>query len=189
MPQLVLDATTTAEDRTFWENDGFDPAAIVAAAVQNAIGRERAASAAHRRSPSSSCARDSCPREVVDAEDRYMRKILEVLQASRLTAAFPGEAGKERIITAYLNEIYYGHRGVRHRRRGEHLLRRRRPRRPDARPGRAPRGPPKAPSVYDPYRYAVEDAEGRLVVPADSPPVVRRDYVLRDLAAVALDAA
>jgi len=26
VPQLILDATTTAEDRTFWKNDGFDPA-------------------------------------------------------------------------------------------------------------------------------------------------------------------
>ena len=26
VPRLVLDATTTAEDRTFWENAGFDPA-------------------------------------------------------------------------------------------------------------------------------------------------------------------
>ena len=38
VPKLVLDATTTAEDRTFWENGGFDPGAIIAAAVQNASG-------------------------------------------------------------------------------------------------------------------------------------------------------
>src|SRR5688572_7094086 len=40
IPRLILDATTTAEDRTFWENAGFDPAAIAAAAVQNATGEE-----------------------------------------------------------------------------------------------------------------------------------------------------
>src|SRR4051794_2723984 len=28
VPKLVVDATTTAEDRTFWNNAGFDPAAI-----------------------------------------------------------------------------------------------------------------------------------------------------------------
>ena len=41
--------------------------------------------------------------------DRYLRKAKELIQSSRLTTAFPGEAGKERIITAYLNEIFYGH--------------------------------------------------------------------------------
>src|SRR6185369_3142122 len=49
LPKVVLDAVTTAEDRTFWQNDGstaedrtfwqndgFDPLAIAAAAVQDA---------------------------------------------------------------------------------------------------------------------------------------------------------
>jgi membrane peptidoglycan carboxypeptidase len=45
VPRLVLDATTTAEDRTFWSNDGYDPAAIVAAIANNASGaNERGAS-------------------------------------------------------------------------------------------------------------------------------------------------
>src|SRR5690348_17264092 len=35
VPELVLDATTAAEDRTFWVNDGYDPGAMVAAAFQN----------------------------------------------------------------------------------------------------------------------------------------------------------
>ena len=38
VPRLVLDATTTAEDRTFWENAGFDPAAIISAIAENASG-------------------------------------------------------------------------------------------------------------------------------------------------------
>jgi membrane peptidoglycan carboxypeptidase len=184
VPQLVLDATTTAEDRTFWTNDGFDPAAIAAAAYQNATGEstdERGASTITQQLVRARF----LPREVVESEDRYQRKILEVLQASRLTAAYPGEAGKERIVTAYLNEIYYGHRaygvaaaaniyfGV------EDLA--------ELTPAQAAllAGLPKAPSVYDPYRYAEEDEEGRLVVPPDAPPVVRRDYILRDLAGAA----
>ena len=51
VPQLILDATTTAEDRTFWTNDGYDPTAIVAAAFQNASGDgsgERGASTSNR---------------------------------------------------------------------------------------------------------------------------------------------
>ena len=184
VPQLVLDATTTAEDRTFWTNDGFDPAAIAAAAYQNVTGEsseERGASTITQQLVRARF----LPPDVVASQDRYKRKILEVLQASRLTAAYPGEAGKERIVTAYLNEIYYGHRaygvaaaaniyfGV------EDLA--------DLTPAQAAllAGLPKAPSVYDPYRYAEEDQEGRLVVPADAPPVVRRDYILRDLAGAA----
>src|SRR5262245_11962262 len=45
VPHLVIDATTTAEDRTFWTNPGFDPAAIVSAMAGNAsTGSERGAS-------------------------------------------------------------------------------------------------------------------------------------------------
>ena len=181
VPKLVLDATTTAEDRSFWTNDGYDPAAILAAAVQNVSGEgstERGASTITQQLTRARL----LPDDVVNGGDRYLRKLLEVVQASRLTEAFPGEAGKQKIITAYLNEIYYGHEaygiaaaaniyfGV------TDLA--------ELTPAQAAllAGLPKAPSVYDPYRYAVKDSEGRLVVPKDSPPMVRRDYILRELA-------
>ena len=107
VPTLILDATTTAEDRTFWSNDGFDAAAIAAAAVQNATGNtgERGASTITQQLVRARL----LPQDVLQGSDRYLRKVLEIIQASRLTAAFPGEAGKEKIITSYLNEIYYGH--------------------------------------------------------------------------------
>ena len=41
--------------------------------------------------------------------DLWTRKIKEILQARNLTRAYPGEEGKQRILTAYLNQIYYGH--------------------------------------------------------------------------------
>src|SRR6185437_16132615 len=40
---------------------------------------------------------------------------------------------------------------------------------------------PKSPTTYDPYTLAKPDAKGRLVVPADAPIVVRRNYVLQSL--------
>src|SRR5918995_5831866 len=181
VPHLVLDATTTAEDRSFWENEGYDPAAILAAAVQNASGEgttERGASTITQQLVRARL----LPDDVINGDDRYLRKVLEVLQASRLTAAFPGEEGKERIVTAYLNEIYYGHQAYGIAAAADIYfgitdL-------DELTPAQAAllAGLPKAPSTYDPYRYAVEDSEGRLVVPADAAPVVRRDYVLRDLA-------
>ncbi|HUG30249.1 MAG TPA: transglycosylase domain-containing protein [Candidatus Limnocylindria bacterium] len=180
VPRLVLDATIAAEDRTFWDNDGYDPAAILAAAVQNASSEsdvERGASTITQQLVRARL----LPAEVIDDEDRYLRKVLEILQAARLTAAFPGEAGKQQIITAYLNEIYYGHRayGIAAAAEiyfGVDIT--------DLTPAQAAllAGLAKAPSVYDPYRYAVEDAEGQLVVADDAPPIARRNYVLLGLA-------
>ena len=107
VPQLVLDATTTAEDRTFWANGGFDAPAILAAAAEGASGtRERGASTITQQLVRARL----LPSEVTAAgADRYMRKAKELIQSMRLSEAFPGEQGKERIITAYLNEIFYGH--------------------------------------------------------------------------------
>ncbi|MEZ0240312.1 MAG: transglycosylase domain-containing protein [Chloroflexota bacterium] len=190
VPELILDTTTTAEDRTFWKNDGFDPAAILAAVAQNAgatpdtegLSSERGASTITQQLIRARL----LPQEyVADGADRYLRKVVEVIQSARVTGAFPGEEGKEKIITAYLNQIYYGHQaygvaaaakvyfGV------EDLT--------ELSPAQAAllAGLPKSPSYLDPYLFAVPDAEGRLVVPADSPPVVRRDWVLENLAGAA----
>jgi membrane peptidoglycan carboxypeptidase len=179
VPRLVLDATTTAEDRSFWENGGFDPPAILAAAAQNASGdSQRGASTITqqlvraRLLPAAATAAGS---------DRYIRKAKELIQAARLTAAFPGEAGKEQIITAYLNEIFYGHDayGIAAAAQiyfGVTDLAK-------LTPAQAAllAGLPKSPSTLDPYIYAEPDNDGRLVVPPTAPPVVRRDYILRSL--------
>jgi membrane peptidoglycan carboxypeptidase len=180
IPKLVLDTTTSAEDRTYWQNDGFDPGAIIAAALQNATGdgqTERGASTITQQLVRARL----LPSEVLQSDDRYLRKVLEVLQASRVTEEFPGETGKEQIITAYLNQIYYGHQayGVAAAAKiyfgvndlGKLTLAQ----------AALLAGLPKAPSTYDPYRYAVKDDDGRLVLPMDSPPVIRREYVLRGM--------
>ena len=111
-----------------------------------------------------------------------MRKAKELIQSLRVSESFPGEQGKDRIITAYLNEIFYGHGaygvaaaawiyfGV------SDLA--------ELTPAQAAllAGLPKSPSTLDPYRFAVKDDKGRLVVPSDAPPVVRRDWILGGLA-------
>jgi membrane peptidoglycan carboxypeptidase len=179
VPRLVLDATTTAEDRSFWDNDGYDPAAILAAAAENASGdRERGASTITQQLVRARLLPDGV---TAAGADRYIRKAKEVIQASRLTAAFPGEEGKEQIVTAYLNEIFYGHDayGIAAAARiyfGVTDLQ-------ALTPAQAAllAGLPKSPSTLDPYRYAEADAEGRLVVPKSAPPVARRDYILQNL--------
>ena len=71
--------------------------------------RSAATAAAPRRSPSSSsAARLLDPALVQDPHRTAERKLKEIIQSIRLTKAFPGEQGKQTIITAYLNQNYYG---------------------------------------------------------------------------------
>jgi membrane peptidoglycan carboxypeptidase len=179
IPPVVLDATTTAEDRSFWDNDGFDLAAIVAAAADNATGEDdRGASTITQQLVRARLLPDDV---VAPGSDRYVRKAKELIQAARLTEVFPGEEGKRQIITAYLNQIFYGHNayGVAAAAQiyfGVQDL-------GSLTPAQAAllAALPKSPTTLDPYRFAVPDAEGRLVVPPDAPPVVRRDWILRNL--------
>ena len=176
IPPLLLDATTNTEDRTFWGNEGFDPAAIVSAAADHLTGASsRGASTVTQQLVRARL----LPEELVyEGAEPYRRKIAEIIQAARVTQEFPGEAGKRRIITAYLNQNFYGH---------------------DAygiasaastyfgitdlsklTPAQAAllAGLPKSPSTLDPYLWATRDKKGRLVVDPISPPVERRDYIL-----------
>ena len=179
VPKLILDATTTAEDRTFWQNGGFDPAAILSAVAQNASGTsERGASTITQQLVR---ARLLPAGATAAGADRYIRKAKELIQSSRVTETFPGEAGKQQIISAYLNEIFYGHdaygiAAAADMYFGVTDL--------DAlTPAQAAllAGLPKSPSTLDPYRYAQPDADGHLVVPPTAPPVVRRNYILQNL--------
>jgi penicillin-binding protein 1A len=180
VPQLVLDATTTAEDRTFWSNSGFDAAAIAAAAAEGANGTsERGASTITQQLVRARL----LPSDVTEpGADKYLRKAKEIIQSMRLSDAFPGELGKDRVITAYLNEIFYGHGayGIAAAAKvyfGVTDLAK-------LTPVQAAllAGLPKSPTTLDPYRYAKKDTKGRLVVPADSPPMVRADWILGGLA-------
>ena len=47
------------------------------------------------------------PREAF-ADTTYERKVREIIQSIRLTEAYPGDKGKQEIITAYLNNNFYG---------------------------------------------------------------------------------
>jgi peptidoglycan glycosyltransferase len=188
IPKVLLDATIAVEDRTFWDNEGYDPNAIAVSILQNLTGQsDRGASTITQQLVRARL----LPADVVDPNaDQLIRKIKEILQARNLTEAFPGVDGKERIITAYLNQIYYGHNaygvaaaadvyfGV----QDLHQLT----------PAQAAllAGMPQAPDSYDLFKWAVRDSQGRLVVPTQSvngealpPPVERRNFILRGLEA------
>jgi membrane peptidoglycan carboxypeptidase len=110
IPPLVLDVTTATEDDTFWDNPGFDLDATMNAFLTEAAG-------GGERGGGSTITQQLVrarllPEEVVSADNTqeglYLRKAKELLQSYKLTQAFPGEEGKKAIITAYLNEIFYG---------------------------------------------------------------------------------
>jgi len=102
IPETVIAATVAVEDDTFWENPGFDAAAIVAAALSNFRNEDS-------RPVGASTITQQLVRYVAFSyEERvalsYERKVREVFLAFILTQ----KRSKEDILTMYLNEIYYG---------------------------------------------------------------------------------
>jgi peptidoglycan glycosyltransferase len=181
LPRTVLDATTAAEDRTFWANPGVDVAALISAAAENASGTgERGASTITQQLVRARL----LPQDVVAAgSDRYVRKVKEIIQSLRLGGEFPGENGKERVITAYLNEIFYGHGAYGVAAAAEIYFGVKDLSRLTIAQAALLAALPKAPSTLDPYAFATKDKKGRLVVPPGSPPIMRRDWVLGGIAA------
>ena len=98
----VIDATTSAEDKTFWENAGFDPAGILSAGLATLNGNSRGASTITQQLVRNRLLPESA------FTSTYERKIREIIQSVRLTQAYPGLDGKRQIITAYLNDNFYG---------------------------------------------------------------------------------
>src|SRR3954464_8068159 len=103
IPGEVLDATTAIEDKDFWVNPGFDPAGIVSAGLDTVAGKPRGASTITQQ-----LVRARLLPPAAFEGTTYERKAREIIQSIRLTQAFPGEAGKQAIITAYLNQNFYG---------------------------------------------------------------------------------
>jgi peptidoglycan glycosyltransferase len=186
IPAELIDATTAVEDKTFWENVGFDPVGIVSAALDTLRGNERGASTITQQL----VRQRLLPREVLEGS-RFERKIKEIIQSVRLTQGLPeGEAGKKAIITAYLNQNFYGNQsyGVKAAARSyfakdlsELTLAE----------AAVLAGIPQSPTRFDLVKNAVEECEidvlegedcpagkTRLVVPADSEIVQRRNYIL-----------
>ncbi len=188
IPAVLSDATTAIEDRTFWENAGFDPVAIAAAGLDAIRGRPRGASTITQQLVRQ---RLLTTDGVAQTELTATRKLKEIVQSIRVTQAFPGPEGKERIIAAYLNQNYYGNEsyGVAAAAQayfGVELK--------DLTLAQAAilAALPKAPSSYDLVQNAIlecidpaadeETCETQLVVPADTTIVARRNQVLAAMA-------
>ena len=186
IPPILLDATTAVEDKTFWENAGFDPVAIFSAGLDSLRGRSRGASTITQQLTRMRLLEG----DLLEDRGRLAeRKLKEIVQSIRLTQHFAGEPGKQDIITAYLNQIYYGNQsyGVKAAARsyfGVNDL-------SELTPAQAATlaALPKSPSNYDLVRNAVEEclepgekegecAKSQLVVPPDTTVVERRNQIL-----------
>jgi membrane peptidoglycan carboxypeptidase len=173
IPPVVLDATTSAEDKTFWTNAGFDPRAFVSAIADTIAGNARGASTITQQLVRL--------RLLPPTTSTVDRKIKEIIQSVRLTQEFPGEPGKEEIITDYLNQNFYGNQsyGIAAAAQGyfgvmdlSQLT-----------PGQSAilAALLQSPSAYDLVANGVLQADGTILVPADTKIVQRRNYVLEQM--------
>jgi penicillin-binding protein 1A len=105
IPSRLVDATTAVEDGTFWDNSGFDPVGILASGLDALRGRPRGASTITQQLVRQRLLSADGSAQV---ETTPTRKLKEIIQSIRVTQAYPGVDGKQRIITAYLNQNYYG---------------------------------------------------------------------------------
>lgn len=101
LPKIVIDATVSTEDDTFWDNPGFNPGSVARAVVQNLTG-------GRILSGFSTITQQLVRHVAFDYEERisqsYERKVKEVVLAWVMTQRM----SKREILETYLNEIYYG---------------------------------------------------------------------------------
>ena len=99
---LLIDATISLEDKTFFKNSGVDFEGIAKAGI-------RALSAGSEQGGASTITQQLIKQAVLTEEEkapenRYKRKITEIILARELSQRYT----KEQILELYLNEIYYG---------------------------------------------------------------------------------
>ncbi len=189
IPPVLVDATTAVEDGSFWDNAGFDTVGIVAAGIDSLRGHPRGASTITQQLVRQRLLSDNGA-AVTDLS--ATRKLREIIQSIRVTETYPGVAGKQRIMAAYLNQNYYGNEsyGVAAAARGYFGI--------DLKDLTLAQAAilaalPKSPSTYDLVQNAVLECldpgsdptdtgdtckNTQLVVPADSAIVQRRNAVL-----------
>jgi len=173
IPDVVLDTTTSTEDKTFWFNTGFDPAAILSALRDAVSGTPRGAS---------TITQQLVRQRLLPATTSTLdRKIKEIIQSVRLTQEFPGVEGKQAIISAYLNLNFYGNQsyGIAAAAQGYFGV-------TDLSKLTIAQaailaGILQAPSYYDLGANDVLQDDGSLLVPAEAPIVVRRNTLLEEM--------
>ena len=97
LPKTLIDATISAEDRTFWSNPGIDVPSIVRAAFENV-------QAGRITQGASTITQQLIRARMLDNERTLARKAREALLALEVARRY----SKQEILEMYFNQIYYG---------------------------------------------------------------------------------
>jgi membrane peptidoglycan carboxypeptidase len=173
IPNVVLDTTTTTEDKTFWTNTGFDPAAVLSAFRDAVSGTPRGASTITQQ-----LVRQRLLPATTSTIDR---KIKEIIQSVRLTQEFPGEEGKQAIIAAYLNYNFYGNQSYGIAAAAQSYFGVTDLSKLTIAQGAILAALLQAPSYYDLVANSAPQDDGTLIVPDTAPIVIRRNIVLEEM--------
>ena len=98
IPQILVDATVAAEDKSFWSNPGVDVLGIVRAVVSDVTNRGSGQGGA------STITQQLVKQRIVGSEVSIKRKIREAILAIEVTNTY----SKRQILELYFNQIYYG---------------------------------------------------------------------------------
>ncbi len=99
LPQALIDATISAEDKTFWTNPGVDMLGIARAAFYDFFRRGDS-----RPQGASTITQQLVKLRLVGSDVSVERKIKEALVAVEVTRTY----SKKEILQLYFNQIYYG---------------------------------------------------------------------------------
>ncbi len=102
IPKRVVDAFLAAEDKTFYDHAGLDPAGLFRAVYTFA--RSKLFESARRPVGGSTITQQVAKNFLLSAEVSVERKVREAILAFRLEKALP----KDAILELYLNQIYLG---------------------------------------------------------------------------------
>ena len=101
LPQVLIHAVTSAEDKRFFQHNGFDPFGIIRAAyVDLKEGR--------KNQGASTLSQQLARMLWLDQQKRWTRKAAEVI----ITLQIEQKLSKEEIFEDYANQIYLGSRGT-----------------------------------------------------------------------------
>jgi len=98
IPQVLIDATVSAEDKTFWTNPGVDIVGTIRAVISDVTGRSTGQGGA------STITQQLVKQRIVGNEVSIKRKIREAILAVEVTNTY----SKQQILELYFNQIYYG---------------------------------------------------------------------------------
>lgn len=178
LPPVLIDATTSIEDKTYWQNAGFDPLAIIKAGLDTLSGNPRGASTITQQLVRARL----LPASAFEGST-YERKIKEIIQSVRLTQAYgEGIEGKQEILTVYLNQNFYGNQSYGVAAAAKSYFGVTDLRKLTIAQAAILAAIPQSPTAFDLVKNAVVETNAKgdevLVVPADSPIVERRNLVL-----------